>query len=438
MQLPGLSVIFGFLIEVIFVSRRVVITGLGVVTPLGSDVTTFWSNLTAGKSGISRIDEVDVTDQPVQIGGVVRDFQPEQYMEKRDIRRFDKFAQFAIGAASQALEDSGLKITPENADQVGVVIGSGIGGIHTLLENYRILMERGPRRVSPFVVPMMIANIAAGQISIMFGATGPNASPVTACATGTHAIGDACKIIQRGAAECMIAGGAEAAIVDLALAGFSNAKALSTRNDDPERASRPFDLNRDGFVMAEGAGVMILESLDHAKARGAKIYAEIIGYGMSGDAFHVTAPQPQGAGAAQAMLQAINDAGIHPEDVDYINAHGTSTDIGDKQETIAIKKVFGEHAYRLAVSSNKSMLGHTLGAAGGVEGVATVLTLHDGILPPTINYDTPDPECDLDYVPNTARKTNANIALSNSFGFGGHNAVVAIRKYSDEAVSAQH
>lgn len=418
-------------------SRRVVITGLGVVTPLGSDVTTFWSNLTAGKSGISRIDEVDVTDQPVQIGGVVRDFKPEQYIERKEIRRFDKFAQFAIGAASQALEDSGLKITPENAHQVGVVIGSGIGGIHTLLENYRILMERGPRRVSPFVVPMMIANIAAGQISIMFGAKGPNASPVTACATGTHAIGDACKIIERGAAECMLAGGAEAAIVDLALAGFSNAKALSTRNDAPERASRPFDLDRDGFVMAEGAGVMMLESLDHALARGARIYAEIIGYGMSGDAFHVTAPEPEGAGAAQAMRQAIDDAGIHPEDVDYINAHGTSTDIGDKQETIAIKKVFGEHAYRLAVSSNKSMMGHTLGAAGGVEGVATALTLYHGIMPPTINYETPDPECDLDYVPNMARKSNVNIALSNSFGFGGHNAVVAIRKYTDEAVIAQ-
>jgi len=419
------------------VSRRVVITGLGVVTPLGSDVTTFWSNLTAGKSGISRIDEVDVTDQPVQIGGVVRDFKPEQYIERKEIRRFDKFAQFAIGAASQALEDSGLKITPENAHQVGVVIGSGIGGIHTLLENYRILMERGPRRVSPFVVPMMIANIAAGQISIMFGAKGPNASPVTACATGTHAIGDACKIIERGAAECMLAGGAEAAIVDLALAGFSNAKALSTRNDAPERASRPFDLDRDGFVMAEGAGVMMLESLDHALARGARIYAEIIGYGMSGDAFHVTAPEPEGAGAAQAMRQAIDDAGVHPEDVDYINAHGTSTDIGDKQETIAIKKVFGEHAYRLAVSSNKSMMGHTLGAAGGVEGVATALTLYHGIMPPTINYETPDPECDLDYVPNTARKSNVNIALSNSFGFGGHNAVVAIRKYTNEAVIAQ-
>ncbi|MCL6453001.1 MAG: beta-ketoacyl-ACP synthase II [Alicyclobacillus sp.] len=413
-------------------SRRVVVTGLGVVTPLGSTVSTFWDNLTAGKSGISLIDELDTTDYPVKIGGVVRDFEPEQYIDKKEIRRLDKFAQFAIGAASQALADAGLQITPENAERVGVLIGSGIGGIHTLLENYRILLERGPKRVSPFVVPMMIANIASGQISIMFGAKGPNATPVTACATGSHAIGDAFKIIQRGAADCMIAGGAEAAITDLALAGFSNAKALSTRNEEPERASRPFDRDRDGFVMAEGAGVMILESLEHATARGARIYAEVIGYGMSADAYHITAPEPEGAGAAQAMRQAIEDAGIHPEDVDYINAHGTSTDIGDKQETLAIKRVFGEHAYRLAVSSNKSMLGHTLGAAGGVEGVATVLTICKGLLPPTINYETPDPDCDLDYVPNQARRAEVDIALSNSFGFGGHNAVVAFRKYSGE------
>lgn len=411
-------------------SRRVVVTGLGVVTPLGSDVSTFWSNLTAGKSGISMIDELDVSDYPVKIGGVVRDFEPEKYIDKKEVRRFDKFAQFGIGAAAQAIEDSGLKITPENAENVGVLIGSGIGGIHTLLENYRILLERGPRRVSPFVVPMMIANMASGQISIMFGAKGPNAAPVTACATGSHAIGDAFKIIQRGSAECMIAGGAEAAITDLALAGFSNAKALSTRNDEPEKASRPFDLNRDGFVMAEGAGVLVLESLDHAIARGAKIYGEVIGYGMSGDAYHVTAPEPEGKGAAQAMRQALNDANLSPEDVDYINAHGTSTDMGDKLETLAIKNVFGEHARRLMVSSIKSMTGHTLGAAGGVEGVATLLSLRDGIIPPTINLETPDPDCDLDYVPNVARKADIEIALSNSFGFGGHNAVVAFKKYT--------
>ncbi|KPV45369.1 beta-ketoacyl-ACP synthase II [Alicyclobacillus ferrooxydans] len=409
--------------------RRVVITGMGVVTPLGSDVSTFWSNLTAGKSGISQIDEFDTSDYPVHIGGVVRDFDPEKYIDRKEARRLDRFTQFAIGAATQALEDSGLKITPDNAHRVGVYIGSGIGGIHTLLENYRILMERGPKRVSPFVVPMMIANIASGQISIMFGAKGPNSTAVTACATGSHAIGDAAKIIERGAADCMIAGGAEAAIVDLALAGFSNAKALSLRNEEPELASRPFDLNRDGFVMAEGAGVLIVEALDHALARGAKIYAEVIGYGMSGDAFHVTAPEPEGAGARQAMTEALLDAGLQPTDVDYINAHGTSTDIGDKLETLAIKSVFGEHAYKLAVSSIKSMTGHTLGAAGGVEAVATIKTIQDSLIPPTINYETPDPDCDLDYVPNQARRATVNVALSNSFGFGGHNAVLAFRKY---------
>lgn len=402
---------------------------MGVVTPLGSDVSTFWSNLTAGKSGISQIDEFDTSDYPVHIGGVVRDFDPEKYIDRKEARRLDRFTQFAIGAATQALEDSGLKITPDNAHRVGVYIGSGIGGIHTLLENYRILMERGPKRVSPFVVPMMIANIASGQISIMFGAKGPNSTAVTACATGSHAIGDAAKIIERGAADCMIAGGAEAAIVDLALAGFSNAKALSLRNEEPELASRPFDLNRDGFVMAEGAGVLIVEALDHALARGAKIYAEVIGYGMSGDAFHVTAPEPEGAGARQAMTEALLDAGLQPTDVDYINAHGTSTDIGDKLETLAIKSVFGEHAYKLAVSSIKSMTGHTLGAAGGVEAVATIKTIQDSLIPPTINYETPDPDCDLDYVPNQARRATVNVALSNSFGFGGHNAVLAFRKY---------
>lgn len=411
--------------------RRVVITGLGAVTPLGNDVDTFWSNLVAGKSGISGIEEMDVSEYPVKFGGVVRNFEPEKYIDRREVRRLDRFVQFAVGAASDALTDSGVQITADNQDRIGVMIGSGIGGIHTLLENYRVLMERGPKRVSPFVVPMMIANIASGQISIMFGVKGPNSTPVTACATGTHAIGDAFKIVQRGAADVMIAGGAEAAIVDLALAGFSNAKALSMRNDDPEHASRPFDLNRDGFVIAEGAGVMILESLEHATARGAKIYGEVIGYGMSGDAYHVTAPEPEGHGAASAMRAALLDAGIQPTDVDYINAHGTSTDLGDRLETLAIKKVFGDHAYALSVSSNKSMTGHTLGAAGGIEGIATVLTAKEGIMPPTINYDTPDPECDLDYVPNTARKREVRVALSNSFGFGGHNAVIAITRYME-------
>jgi 3-oxoacyl-[acyl-carrier-protein] synthase II len=415
------------------VKRRVVITGMGVVTPIGNDVPTFWRNLTAGKSGISSIDEFDVSEYPARIAGVVRDFEAEKYIDRKEARRLDRFTQFAVGAAIQALEDSKFKITEENAHTIGVYIGSGIGGIHTLLENYRILMERGPKRVSPFVVPMMIANIGSGQVSIMTGAKGPNSSPISACATGTNAVGDAFKMIQRGDAEAMIAGGAEAAIVDLSLAGFGNAKALSTRNDEPHRASRPFDLNRDGFVMAEGAGMVILESLEQALDRGVHIYAEVIGYGMSGDAYHVTATEPEGFGASRAMQSAIRDAGISPEDIDYINAHGTSTGLGDKSETMAIKKVFGDHAYKLAVSSIKSMTGHLLGAAGGVEAIATAKTLEDGILPPTINYETPDPECDLDYVPNTARKSPVVVALSNSFGFGGHNAVIALKKYTENA-----
>jgi 3-oxoacyl-[acyl-carrier-protein] synthase II len=352
-------------------------------------------------------------------------------MDKKEARRFDRFTQFAVAAAVQAVQDARLEITDENRDRCGVYIGSGIGGIHVLLENYRVLLERGHKRVSPFVVPMMIPNMASGQVSIMLGAKGPNSSPISACATGSNAIGDAFKLIQRGAADVMIAGGSEAAIIDLAIAGFSNAKALSERNEEPERASRPFDRDRDGFVMAEGAGVLVLESLEHAKARGATIYAEVIGYGMSGDAYHITAPDPVGNGGFRAMREALADAGISPDDVDYINAHGTSTDMGDKLETLAIKNLFGEHAYKLAVSSIKSMIGHMLGAAGAVEAIATVKTLQEGIIPPTINYETPDPDCDLDYVPNTARRQDVKIALSNSFGFGGHNAVIALKKYSE-------
>ncbi len=400
------------------------------MTPIGNDVSTFWDHLIAGQSGISRIESMDVSEYPCQIAGEVKEFDPGQYMDKKEARRFDRFTQFAVAASVQAMQDAALRITDENAERCGVYIGSGIGGIHTLLDNYKVLLDRGPKRVSPFVVPTMIANMASGQVSIMFGLKGPNSSPISACATGTNAIGDAFKMIQRGAADVMLAGGAEAAIVDLALAGFGNAKALSTRNDDPERASRPFDMNRDGFVMAEGAGVVVLESLEHAQARGAKIYAEIIGYGMSGDAYHITAPEPEGRGAYQAMREALSDAGIQPEDVSYINAHGTSTDVGDKLETLAIKKTFGDHAYKLAVSSIKSMTGHMLGAAGAVEAIATVLTLREGVLPPTINYETPDPECDLDYVPNQARKQDVEIAISNSFGFGGHNAVIVLKKFS--------
>jgi 3-oxoacyl-[acyl-carrier-protein] synthase II len=412
------------------VVRRVVVTGLGVVTPIGNDVPTFWANLIAGKSGVSKIDTFDVTDYPSKIAGLVRDFNAEDFVEKKEARKMDRFTQFALVAAREALAHSGLQITEENADDIGVYIGSGIGGIGTTLENYRQLLEKGPRRVSPFLVPMMISNMGSGQVSIDLGAKGPNSSPISACATGSHAIGDAFKIIERGAADAMICGGAEAAVVDLALAGFSNMKALSTtRNDEPEKASRPFDLNRDGFVMGEGAGIVILESLDHALARGANILAEVIGYGMSGDAYHVTAPAPEGHGAYRAMRAALKDANLQPEDVDYINAHGTSTDYNDKFETLAVKRLFGEHAYQLCLSSNKSMTAHTLGAAGGIEAVATVKTLLEGIVPPTINYETPDPICDLDYVPNVTRQMDVKIALSNSLGFGGHNASLAFRKY---------
>lgn len=409
--------------------RRVVITGMGIVSPIGSTVDKFWDGLIHGKSGISRIDTFDVSEYPTQIAGIVRDFDAEAYMDRKDARRFDQFAQFAVGASIQALQDSGLKINKDNEERVGVYIGSGIGGIQTLLENYRVLLQRGPKRVSPFLVPMMIANIAAGQVSILTGAKGPNSAPVSACATGTHALGDAAKIIERGAADVMIAGGAEAAIVDISLAGFSMSKALSTRNEEPERASRPFDRDRDGFVMAEGAGIVVLEELEHAQARGAHVHAEVIGYGMSGDAFHVTAPDPEGSGAYRAMRDALLDAGIQSDQVNYINAHGTSTDLGDRLESLAIKKLFGDHAYHLAVSSTKSMTGHMLGAAGGVEAIAVVKALQEGILPPTINLDNPDSECDLDYVPNYARKQNITIGLSNSFGFGGHNAVLVLRRF---------
>jgi 3-oxoacyl-[acyl-carrier-protein] synthase II len=411
------------------VKRRVVITGLGVVTPIGSNVATFWENLKNGKSGISLIDFFDTTDYATKFAGIVRDFNPEEYIDKKELRRLDRFVQFAIGAAKQAVDDANLQITEENAERIGVYIGSGIGGISTLLENYRVLQEKGPRRVSPFMIPMMIANMASGQVSIFLGAQGPNSSPISACATGTNAIGDAFKMIERGAADAMIAGGAEAAICELSIAGFSNAKALSTRNDAPEKASRPFDLNRDGFVMGEGAGIVVLESLEHALARGARIYAEIVGYGMSGDAYHITAPAPEGRGAYRAMRDALLDANLSPEDVDYINAHGTSTDLNDKFETMAIKKAFGDHAYRLAISSNKSMIGHLLGAAGGVEAIATVKTIEEGVIPPTINYETPDPDCDLDYVPNVARQADVRVAMSNSLGFGGHNATIVLKKY---------
>jgi 3-oxoacyl-[acyl-carrier-protein] synthase II len=408
--------------------RRVVITGIGVVSPIGSDVKTFWENAISGKSGIRRITKFNPEGFPVQIAGEVKDFNPEKYFDKKEIRRTDPFIQFAIAASVQAVEDSGLLDSKFDPERVGVLIGSGIGGLTTIETQYQILIEKGPRKISPYCVPMEIINMASGLVSIRFGFKGPNISVVTACATGTHAIGEAYRTILYGSADVMIAGGAESCITPLSVAGFASARALSTRNDEPEKASRPFEKNRDGFVMGEGAGIVVLEEYEHAKKRGAKIYAEIVGYGTSGDAYHMTAPAPNGEGAKRAMLNALKDAGISPEEIDYINAHGTSTKLNDLYETIAIKEVFGEHAYKIGISSLKSMIGHLLGAAGGVESVASVLTIHTGIIPPTINYEEKDPECDLDYVPNVAREQKVNYVLKNSFGFGGTNACLVFKK----------
>ncbi|MDI4646286.1 beta-ketoacyl-ACP synthase II [Cohnella hashimotonis] len=410
-------------------AHRVVVTGMGVVTSLGTDLNTFWDSLLAGKSGVSLIEAFDTADYPTKIAAEVKNWEPEAHgIDKKEARRMDRFVQFGLAASLSAVKDAGLEIgVNAEADRVGVSVGSGIGGLGTWEDQHTILMEKGPRRVSPFFIPMMIANMASGQISIVTGAKGPNTTAVTACATGTHSIGDSYKLIQRGDADVMICGGAEATIRPIAVAGFSNMRAMSTRNEEPEKASRPFDTDRDGFVMGEGAGVLILESLEHATARGAHIYAEIIGYGMSGDAHHMTEPDPDGA--ARCMARAIKDAGIAAEEIGYINAHGTSTPVGDKSETEAIKRTFGEHAHKLAVSSTKSMTGHMLGAAGGVEAVIVGLALQNGVLPPTINLDNQDPECDLDCVPNVPREADVKVALSNSFGFGGHNATVILRKY---------
>ncbi|MFD7521464.1 MULTISPECIES: beta-ketoacyl-ACP synthase II [Paenibacillus] len=408
--------------------NRVVITGLGVMSSLGQEVNTFWGNLLAGKSGVSAIESFDVSEYPTRIAASVKDFNPEDYIDKREARKMDRFVQFAVAASINALKSSGLNIQEDtDPERVGVYVGSGIGGLSTWEEQHKILLEKGPKRVSPFFIPMMIANMASGQISMITGAKGPNSTAVTACATGTHSIGDSFKLIQRGDADVMICGGAEATISPTGVAGFCALRAMSTRNDEPEKASRPFDTGRDGFVMGEGAGILVLESLEHAQKRGAHIYAEVIGYGMSGDAHHMTEPDPDGA--ARCMVKAIKDAGIAPEDIDYINAHGTSTPVGDKSETSAIKKALGEHAYKVAVSSTKSMTGHLLGAAGGVEAVICGLTLENGIIPPTINLDDQDPECDLDYVPNVPRKSDVQVAMSNSFGFGGHNATIILKKY---------
>jgi 3-oxoacyl-[acyl-carrier-protein] synthase II len=409
--------------------RRVVVTGIGAVTPIGSGKENFFNALKLGKCGIDKITKFDTTDFTAQIAGEVKDFEPTDYIDKKEAKRMDPYTQFAVAASKMAVEDAKIDLESINQNRFGVVLGSGIGGIQTLEEQYKKLLDKGPRRVSPFFIPMMITNIAAGQVSIRFGAKGPNSTTVTACASSTNAIGDAFKIIQRGDADMMITGGTEASITPLAVAGFCTMKALSTRNDDPKTASRPFDKDRDGFVMGEGAGMIILEELEHALARGAHIYGEMVGYGMSADAYHITAPAEKGEGGARAMQNAIDDAGIQPEEIDYINAHGTSTPLNDKNESMAIKTVFGEHAYKLSVSSTKSMTGHLLGGAGGVEAIACLLALTEDFIPPTINYTTPDPECDLDYTPNEGIKREVKYALSNSLGFGGHNATIVLKKY---------
>jgi 3-oxoacyl-[acyl-carrier-protein] synthase II len=412
-----------------WMKRRVVVTGLGLITPLGTGIQKTWEGICKGASGIDRITTFDTSESPVQIAGEVKDFNAEDFIERKEIKKMDVFIQYALSAGSMAIEDAGLKITEANADRVGVIVGAGIGGIQTIERYHSVLLQNGQRRISPFFIPMLITNLAAGQISMRFGARGPNSCVTTACAAGTHAIGDAFKIIQRGDADAMIAGGSESAITQLTIAGFANMKALSSRNDTPQKASRPFDMERDGFVIAEGAGIIVLEELQAALARRAKIYAEVIGYGMTADAYHMTAPDPEGRGVVNCMRMALRDADIAPEDVHYINAHGTSTPYNDSHETMAIKQVFGEHAYQLAVSSTKSMTGHLLGAAGGVEAAFCALALSEGIIPPTINYEHPDPECDLDYVPNHARHTDLENAVSNSFGFGGTNACIVLKKY---------
>ena len=407
--------------------RRIVVTGLGAVTPLGTGVEKTWSALCAGESGISRITKFDPTGYDAQIAGEIKDFDPARFIEKKEIKKMDTFIHYAVGAAQMAVEDAGLKVAPDEATKVGVYIGSGIGGLGSIEHYHKILLEKGPGRVSPFFIPMTIINLASGQVAIRLGAKGPNSCAVTACATGNHCIGDAYRLIQRGDADVMVAGGAEAAVTTLGVAGFAASKALSFRNDEPTKASRPFDKDRDGFVLGEGAGVVVLEELDHARRRGARMYAEVIGYGMNSDAYHITAPSEDGEGAVRCMQLVLKDAAIAKDEVDYINAHGTST-MADAIESKAIKQVFGERAYQIPVSSTKSMTGHLLGAAGGIEAVFSVLALYHGVIPPTINLDHPDPECDLDYVPHKARRVNVNVALSNSFGFGGVNACLLFKK----------
>ncbi len=408
--------------------RRVVVTGLGVVSPLGTGLEKNWTALTNGQSGIGPITKFDATDFPVRFAGEVTDFNSEEYIDKKEAKKMDLFIHYALAAAEMAMQDSGYQVSEDNADRIGVVVGSGMGGLPVIEKYHGAMTEGGYRKISPFFIPMSIINLAAGQISIRFGAKGPNLAPVSACATGTHAIGDAFRIIQRGDADAIIAGGTESTVCPLGIGGFSVMKALSTRNDDPQAASRPFEKNRDGFVLAEGAGILLLEEYESAKRRGANIYGEVAGYGLTGDAYHLTAPAPGGEGAARCMAMALSTAGINADQVDYINAHGTSTPYNDLYETLAIKSVFGDRAAQLMVSSTKSMTGHLLGAAGGIEAVYSLLAISRGVVPPTINYIEPDPECDLDYVPNEAREAEINVALSNSLGFGGTNATLLLKK----------
>lgn len=411
------------------VKKRIVITGLGAITPVGIGKDEFWQSLTNGVSGIDTITQFDSSEYTTKFAGEVKGFESAQYMDKKEAKRMDRVTQFAVAATKMAFDDAKIDLDKEDRTRIGTIIGTGIGGINTLHDQYKTLFDKGPARISPFLVPMMIANMPSGVTSITYGLQGICTCVVTACAAGTNAIGDAFKVIQRGDADVMVAGGVEACISPVMVAGFSSMKALSARNDEPQKASRPFEKDRSGFVMGEGAGIVILESLEHALARGAHIYAEIAGYGSNADAYHITSPAPEGVQAARCMALALKDADLEPHTVDYINAHGTSTALNDKNETQAIKTLFGEHAYKLAVSSIKSMTGHLLGAAGGIECIATALTISNSLIPPTINYEIPDPELDLDYVPNEARRQDVSVALSNSFGFGGHNASILLKKY---------
>jgi 3-oxoacyl-[acyl-carrier-protein] synthase II len=409
--------------------KRVVITGLGAITPIGNTIAEYWEGLVSGRNGIGPITHFDASRHDCRIAGEVKNFDPLLYLDKKEAKRMDRFSQLAVCASKQAIADSGLKIDATNAEYIGVTIGTGIGGLKVLEEQQEIYLTKGPSRCSPFMIPMMIANMAAGLVAIQLGAKGPNCCTVTACAAGSNAIGEAFRLIQGGYAHAMICGGTEAAITPLGIAGFAACKAVSTRNDDPTHACRPFDIGRDGFVMGEGAGILVLEELEHAQNRGAKIYAEIVGYAMTCDAYHMTGQTPGGVDAARAMSLCLKDAGLAPEAVSYINAHGTSTPINDPTETAAIKKTLGDHAYKIAVSSTKSMTGHLLGGAGGIEGVASALAIHHSMIPPTINLEHPEPECDLDYVPHVSRAADLNVVLSNSFGFGGHNVTLAFKKY---------